>query len=132
MPAIQGTLTRYSTEFKPAKGFYIGAPIWQFTATGSGSGDSSSSSVITRAKSGTGSGIGSSSSSGTRIVLRDAIGSGLASDAAVISGSNQLRLGYLPTLLLDLQKAADAFMLVPSYTNDQQRDQERATLPQLA
>lgn len=109
MPAIQGTLTRYSTEFKPAKGFYIGAPIWQLTATGSGSGDSSSSSTTTRAKSGTGSGIGSGSSSGTRIVLRDAIGSGLASDAAVISGSNQLRLGYLTDFTFGFTKGGGRF-----------------------
>lgn len=95
MPAIQGTLTEFSSPFRPATGLYIGAPVWQLTANGSGTGSSVASGFATKAKSATGSGLGTESSSGTRIVLRTAADSALGGYTTVISGPTQLRLGAL-------------------------------------
>ena len=92
MATFQGTLTTFSSPYKPAKGLYIGALIWQLTADGSGLGTATAPAFVTKAKSGTGSGVGTESASGVRIVLRTATGSGVGADSAVISGSNQLRL----------------------------------------
>jgi hypothetical protein len=50
MPAFQSTLTTYSSPYRPATGLYIGAPIWQLTASSSGTGSSSLTSFVTKAK----------------------------------------------------------------------------------
>jgi hypothetical protein len=95
MPAFQSTLTKYSSPYRPATGLYIGAPIWQLTASSSGTGSSSATAFATKAKSGTGSAVGSSSATGVRIVLRNATSSAVGSFTIVISGPTQLRLGRL-------------------------------------
>ena len=95
MPAFQSTLTTYSSPYKPATGLYIGAPIWQLTASSSGTGSSSATAFATKAKSGTGSAVGSSSATGVRIVPRNASSSAVGSFTIVISGPTQLRLGRL-------------------------------------
>jgi hypothetical protein len=95
MPAFQSTLTTYSSPYKPATGLYIGAPIWQLTASSSGTGSSSAASNSIKAKSATGSAVGSSSATGVRIVPRNASSSAVGSFTIVISGPTQLRLGRL-------------------------------------
>ena len=95
MPAFQSTLTNYSSPYKPATGLYIGAPIWQLTASSSGVGSASVTSLSIKAKSATGSGLGTSSASGVRLVLRTASSYAVGSFTIVISGPTQLRLGRL-------------------------------------
>ena len=95
MPAFQSTLTKYSSPYRPATGLYIGAPIWQLTASSSGVGLASVTSLSIKAKSATGSGLGTSSASRVRIVLRTASSSAVGSFTIVISGPTQLRLGRL-------------------------------------
>jgi len=114
MPAIQGTLTKYSSPFRPATGLYIGAPVWQLTADGSGTGSAVALGFATKAKSATGSGLGTASGSGTRVVLRTATGSGIGGDSAVIAGSNQLRLGYLTDFTFGFKNGGGRFYLGPA------------------
>jgi hypothetical protein len=95
MPAFQSTLTKYSSPYRPATGLYIGAPIWQLTASGSGVGSANVTSLSIKAKSATGSGLGTSSASGVRVVPRTASSSAVGSFTIVISGPTQLRLGRL-------------------------------------
>ena len=87
-----GTLTDYSFPYLTGGAYYVGAPIKQKTASGSGLGTETATEFATKAKLGTGSGTGTQSASGVRIVLRTATGSGVGADSAVTSGSNQLRL----------------------------------------
>jgi len=95
MAAIQSTLTRYSTPYRPSPGLYIGAPIHQHLGSGSGVGSQTSSSSTIRAKSGSGSGSGSGSAERLRIVPRSATGSSVGGETAVTSGPIQFRLGGL-------------------------------------
>jgi hypothetical protein len=62
----------------------------------------------------TGSGLGTESSTGVRIVLRDAVGSGIGGDSAVIAGSNQLRLGYLTDFTFGFKNGGGRFYLGPA------------------
>jgi hypothetical protein len=95
MAAIQSTLTKYSTPYRPSPGLYFGAPIHQHAGSGSGVGTASTVSLATKAKSGSGDGVGSSSATGLRIVPRTATGSAAGGDTAVTSGPTQFRLGGL-------------------------------------
>jgi len=87
-----GKLTDYSFPYLTGGAYYVGAPIKQTAATGSGFGTETAIAFATKAKFGTGSGTGTESASGVRIVLRTATGSGVGADSAITSGSNQLRL----------------------------------------
>jgi len=95
MAAIQSTLTKYSTPYRPSPGLYSGAPIHQHTGSASGVGSSSATTLKIAAKSGTSSGVGSSSATRLRTVPRNATGSAVGNFTIVISGPIQFRLGGL-------------------------------------
>ena len=90
-----GGLTDYSFPYLNGGRFYVGAPLKQRAATGSGTGASTASGISTRARMATGSGTGTQSATGVRIAFRTATGSAVGSFTIVISGPIQLRLGRL-------------------------------------
>ena len=90
-----GGFTDYSFPYLNGGRFYVGAPLKQREATGSGSGSQSATSFPTRARMGSGGGTGSESGTGVRIAFRTATGSGTGGDTAITSGPIQLRLGGL-------------------------------------
>ena len=90
-----GGLSDYSFPYLNGGRFYVGAPLKQRAATGSGTGASTSSGFATRARMATGSGTGTQSATGVRIAFRTATGSAVGSFTIVISGPIQLRLSRL-------------------------------------
>ena len=90
-----GGLTDFSFPYLDGGRFYVGAPLKQRAATGSGSSASTATGVSTRARTATGSGAGTQSATGVRIAFRAATGSAVGSFTIVISGPIQLRLGRL-------------------------------------